>query len=51
MAWKSMLEPTDSTNGSVAVIDLSLVPADVLQMLIAVLGRLVFLRAFNGIGG
>jgi uncharacterized protein len=31
-----------ASNGSVAVIDLSLVPADVLQMLIAVLGRLIF---------
>lgn len=31
-----------AANGAVAVIDLSLVPTDVLQMLIAVLGRLVF---------
>jgi hypothetical protein len=32
----------NAANGAVAIIDLSLVPADVLQMMIAVLGRIIF---------
>lgn len=43
-----------AANGPIAIVDLSLVPADVLQMLIAVLGRLVFdvvqrYRRLNGV--
>jgi len=44
----------NSENGPVCIIDLSLVPADILQMVIAVLSRLVFeavqrYRRFNGV--
>jgi hypothetical protein len=41
--WLAEYVGDDSAqNGAIAIVDLSLVPADVLQMLIAVLGRVVF---------